>query len=80
VQGGALTLLHPQFFNQLLTIVSCLTSTWFVCGFAGALWLHMHRSNRGEGWFSSPTKIALFCVSVFLVRPRPPSSRSPTAS
>ncbi|GAA5923084.1 hypothetical protein JCM3775_007431 [Rhodotorula graminis] len=55
------------FFNQLLTIVSCLTSTWFVCGFAGALWLHMHRSTRGAGWFSSPVKIALFCVSVFLI-------------
>lgn len=65
---ASLTLRHPQFFNQLLTIVSCLTSTWFVCGFAGALWLHMHRSTRGAGWFSSPVKIALFCVSVFLVR------------
>ncbi|BGP43404.1 hypothetical protein JCM10449v2_007439 [Rhodotorula kratochvilovae] len=65
------------FFNQLLTIVSCLTSTWFVCGFAGMLWLHMNNARvpgrtDGAGWFSSPVKIALFIISVFLVRSTSP--------
>lgn len=63
-----------QFFNQLLTIVSCLTSTWFVCGFAGMLWLHMNSPRSATeyntgGWFSSPVRVALFLISVILVRP-----------
>ncbi|GJN93988.1 hypothetical protein Rhopal_007051-T1 [Rhodotorula paludigena] len=60
------------FFNQLLTIVSSWTSSWFVCGFAGMLWLHLYNprlpENAGNGgWFSTPGRIVMFCISIGLV-------------
>ncbi|GAA5903552.1 hypothetical protein JCM6882_002982 [Rhodosporidiobolus microsporus] len=69
--GWVLAELIP-FFSQLLTIVSCLFSTWFVCGLGGIIWLHLYNprlpENAGQGgYFSSPGRIAMFIFSIFLI-------------
>ncbi|GAA6022596.1 hypothetical protein JCM10207_003918 [Rhodosporidiobolus poonsookiae] len=60
------------FFNQLLTIVSCLTSTWFVCGFAAMCGLHNRNPRLPEnanngGWFASPGRILMVVICVLLI-------------
>ncbi|GAA5843755.1 hypothetical protein JCM11251_006797, partial [Rhodosporidiobolus azoricus] len=69
--GWVLAELIP-FFSQLLTIVSCLFSTWFVCGLGGIIWFHLYNprlpENAGNGgYFSSPGRIAMAIFSVFLI-------------
>jgi hypothetical protein len=61
-----------SFFNQLLTIVSALCSTWFVCGLGGICYLHLvnprlpENAGRG-GWFATPGRIAMVAVSILLI-------------
>ncbi|GAA6039393.1 hypothetical protein JCM8097_002834 [Rhodosporidiobolus ruineniae] len=58
------------FFSQLLTIVSCLFSTWFVVGLGGILYFHLYNPRNTEkhaGWFSSPVRAAMFGLAVFLI-------------
>ncbi|GAA5988698.1 hypothetical protein JCM11641_006508 [Rhodosporidiobolus odoratus] len=60
------------FFNALLTIVSCLFSTWFVCGLGGLIWFHLYNprlpENAGRGgWFSSPARCVMAAISLFLI-------------
>ncbi|GAA5863281.1 hypothetical protein JCM8547_002887 [Rhodosporidiobolus lusitaniae] len=71
VVGFVLAELIP-FFNQLLTIVSALCSTWFVCGLGGICYLHLinprlpENANNG-GWLASPGRIVMIVVSLILI-------------
>ncbi|GAA6044098.1 hypothetical protein JCM8097_008434 [Rhodosporidiobolus ruineniae] len=69
--GFVLAELIP-FFSQLLTIVSCLFSTWFVCGLGGIIYFHLVNPNLPEnqgngGWFASPGRIAMIVIAVLLI-------------
>ncbi|BGP13483.1 hypothetical protein JCM10213v2_001403 [Rhodosporidiobolus nylandii] len=62
--GFVLAELIP-FFNALLTIVSCLFSTWFVCGLGDNPRLP---ENQGRGgWFSSPGRCVMAAISLLLI-------------
>ncbi|PLB44159.1 putative amino acid transporter [Aspergillus steynii IBT 23096] len=50
-------------FNQLLSLISSLFGSWFSYGLPAIFWLYM---NRGQ-WFSSPNKIFLTCLNVFIL-------------
>lgn len=67
--GFVLAELIP-FFSDLLTIVSALTSSWFVVGLGGILWLHLYKKtgNPDGGYFKTPTRTFFFFFSVLLVR------------
>ncbi|KAA8652838.1 putative amino acid transporter [Aspergillus tanneri] len=50
-------------FNQLLSLISSLFGSWFSYGLPAIFWLVM---NKGQ-WFSSPNKIFLTIVNIFIL-------------
>jgi hypothetical protein len=65
---------HLQFFNQLLTIISSLVSTWSAYGVPGIIWFFMRKPQvKADGWrrayFGSLlTTFFFFCSSISVSR------------
>lgn len=68
--GFVLAELIP-FFSQLLTIISSLTSSWFVVGLGGIVYLHMVNPKLPEvvdgGYFKRPSRTFGTCVALSFV-------------
>jgi hypothetical protein len=61
-----------QFFNQLLTIISSLVSTWSAYGVPGIIWFFMRKPQvKADGWrqayFGSPLSTFFFFCSAISV-------------
>ncbi|GAA6026550.1 hypothetical protein JCM8202_002551 [Rhodotorula sphaerocarpa] len=70
VTGFVLAELIP-FFSQLLTIISSLTSSWFVVGMGGIIYLHLVNPNLPEvvdgGYFKRPSRTAATVLAMCFI-------------